>query len=247
MSYQLNNSSNLAEERDFVGKKKFTLDSDIYDFTIKVAYVTKSVSGALALNVVLDDGQGNEMKNTIYFTTNAANGTRTYYIDKNDKSEQPLPGYSVANAICVFGAKMKLDNALTKIQQKAVKIWNSEAKKEVPTEVDVITPLTGAKVKMAVQEVIEDATSKNATTGKWEPNGKVRTINDITKVMRSSDSFTMVEAKAKAEEAVFAPSWLEANKGKPYDKSTGQKAAGSSGGAGAGASIDDDDDDDLFD
>lgn len=241
----MNNSTNLADERDVVGKKKFTLDSNIYDFIIKVAYISESNSGALAMNLVLDDGQGNQMKETVYFTTNTANGNRNYYIDKNDKSEQPLPGYSIANAVCVFGAKMKLDTALTKLQKKSVKIWNKEAKGEVPTEVDVITALTGQRVACAVQEIIEDAQSKNTTTGKYEANGKTRTKNEIKKVMRSDDRFTMAEARAKAEESTFAPSWLDANKGETWDVSTGKKASGGSAGASTDAS--DAEDDDLFD
>jgi hypothetical protein len=212
-----------------------TFASDVYDGTIKVAYLGKSAtagSEAVSVTIVADFG-GKEYRETVYVTNSKG---ETSFVDKNDaKVKRVMGGYTTVNQLCMFTNGQPLD--AQEEEPKVVKIYDFDLKKDVNREVSTIACLTGAPIKVAILRQIEVARKPNAQ-GVYEDTDKTRTINLIDKVFFPEDGRTMSECENEAESAEFLNAWLERNKGKDRDK-TNRKAAGAGtgapGAAGAGA------------
>lgn len=226
----LKTESDIKQETDNAGGG-FILPSDLYDFTIALAYVKPADSGALGLFLELKTDDGKTLKTSMYMTSGTAKGGKNY--SEKDGVKTYLPGFNQANGLCLLTIGKEIGDLET--EEKVVKLYDYNAKSEVPTKVQALTDLHGKRIKAGVLEQKVNKTKKNEVTKQYEPTGETRQENEVDKFFRAEDGFTVAELRASAEKAEFMEVWVEKNKGKVRDKTKG--AAGTAGapkGAAAG-------------
>ena len=198
----------------------FAWESGVYDATVKMVYLNQSASEAVSFNVILEKNGGNfsELRENFWIKSGKAKGNKTYYT--KDGKDYPLPGYSIANSMCVAITGESLPKCMESAEKKQVNVWNPELKKEAPTERPVIMSLVGKPVKVAVHQVIEDRQAKN-DKGEYVPTGASRTVNQC-KFFGNAEGKTAEEITNKEPAARF-DKWAQKNTGTVIDKSTGKK------------------------
>lgn len=223
--FKLNENVVQEEEIDSLGGG--LLDSALYDFKIEMAYLSKVKSGAMQVNLTFKTKESKTLRERGFISSGDAKGNKFTYTDKEGK-ERPLPDFAKLDTLC----KLAIGKSLQELEpeQKTIKVYDPELKKEVPTQVPVLMDLIGADITAGVLRVVEDKTSKDST-GAYTPTGETRETNIIDKYFRTEDKLTVAEIKAEATEAAFYGKWEEKNKGKVVNKAKG--VAGNSGTAGA--------------
>ena len=198
----------------------FAWESGVYDATVKMVYLNQSASEAVSFNVILEKNGGNfsELRENFWIKSGKAKGNKTYYT--KDGKDYPLPGYSIANSMCVAITGESLPKCMESAEKKQVNVWNPELKKEAPTERPVIMSLVGKPVKVAVHQVIEDKQAKN-DKGEYVPTGTSRTVNQC-KFFGNAEGKTAEEITNKEPAARF-DKWAQKNTGTVIDKSTVKK------------------------
>lgn len=214
----------LEQSEDRLGGGYRAFDTDIYTGTVKMAYAGKSAGGAQNVTVIV--GLGNrEYRETIYITNKKG---EHWYTDKEDpKKKQPLPGFTTMNDLCLVCTGKELAEQDT--EEKMVKIYDYEAKKELPKSVEVLVELLGKPVSLAIVQQLENKSEKQGND--YVPVAETRTTNLIEKVLDPDSKMTVFEATHNATESVFWDSWVERNKGQVRDKRT-IKDDGSTGSSG---------------
>lgn len=223
MLAKLKTNDNIKNETDSIGGSR-TIESQLIDLTITMAYLKTADSGALSVNLVLEGPNKEELKQTFWVTSGNAKGNKTTYTDKKG-DEQYLPGFLVANSVPLLSIGKELSEL--EPETKTITLYNSTAKAEVPTQVPVLTELLGQKITAGVIKQTVDKTTKDAA-GVYQPTGETRDENEIDKFFRTSDHLTTAEIRAGATEAVFYTTWGTKNTGVTRDKST-KDAAGKAG------------------
>lgn len=223
----LTSDDSIANERDSVGSGG-VFESGIRAFKIVHAYIIQAASEAKGIVLSLKDADGKELRSTQYMTSGKAKGGTNFYIDK-DGQKQYLPGFNLANSLCLLTVGKEISQLST--EQKVVGVYNKEAKQEVPTKVDMLVDLLGQDILVGVLKQIVDKTKKNDATGEYEATGETREENEIDKFFRARDRMTTAEIRAQATEAVFATTWETKWTGKERNKSKGAKAGGGVAGA----------------
>lgn len=212
----------LEETTDRVGGGFEPLPSGIYDATIKIAFAGESKKGAQSITLHCDIN-GAEFRNTVYIT-NAAG--ENFYVDKDDKTKKhQLPSFTLIDDICLLASGEGLADQET--EEKVVKIYNFDEKREIPTGVPTLVALTGGKVKLAIQREIVDVEKKDGS-GKYQPTGKTRAQNNIEKAMEIESGRTVNEYRNEIEEPEFMTTWDKRNTGK--DRNKAKNASGDAGG-----------------
>lgn len=201
----------LEETQDRLGGYS-PFDTDIYTGKIKMAYADKSDGGAQNVNLVIDMG-GKEYRETVYVTNKKG---ENFFLNKEDKTKKvPLPGFVIIDDICLVTTEKPL--ADQDVEEKVVKLYDYEAKKEIPKTVPVLTGLLGKEVSLAIVRQLENKNVKNGA-GAYEATAETRESNVISKVFHTPTKMTMVEARNGNEVGTFWDSWLERNKGQISDK-----------------------------
>lgn len=227
----LKTDSSIAGEKDVLGGAG-VLDSDLYGLTITMAFLQESSGGALALNITAKTEDGRDFKSQQYITGGKEKGQKNYYEDR-DGQKQYLPGFLIANSLAMLTTGKELSELDT--EEKVVKIYNFDAKAEVPTKVPVVVDLIGQKINAGI---IRQTVNKKVKgdDGQYHKTADTRDENEIDKFFCAKENFlnmTTSEIKAKAEKAEFAAKWLEKNKGKTRDRT--EKVEGGKAGAPAKA------------
>ena len=230
----LTTDSSIANEKDSIGGGSRVIESGIYTFTIQHAYIGKSTGSAISLNLNLKTEDNKELKQQLWITSGTAKGGKNYYIDKNG-DKQYLPGFVMANSLCLLTLGKEISELDT--EQKVISLYNTEAKAEVPTKVDMLMDLIGKEITAAVFKQIVDKNKKNESTGAYEPTGETREENELDKFFRASDKKTTAEIRAQAEEATFVHTWEKKYAGQTRDKSKGAGGANGTAGAPKAASV----------
>jgi len=202
----------------------FIWESGVYDTTVKMVYLNQTASEAVWFNVILEKNSGNfsELRENFCVRSGKVKGNKTYYT--KDGKDYPLPGYAIANSMCVAVTGESLAKCMESAEKKTVNVWNPELKKEAPTERPVIMSLVGKSVKVAIHQVIEDRTAKN-DTGDYVPTGESRTVNQC-KFFGNAEGKTAEEITSN-ESATRFDKWARKNTGTVIDKSTGKKGGNS--------------------
>ena len=231
---RLQEDTTIQHETDSLGGGFGPLDTGLYDMTVNQAYYTNSKGGALALNLHCSGANNESLKQVLWVTSGTAKGGRNYYMDKNQE-KQYLPGFIIANAIALLGAKKKIGELPT--ESKTIMLYNSDPtiKKEVPTAVDMVVGLLGKTVTMGVMRQTIDKTKLNDATGQYDATGETRDENEIVKVFRASDGKTVAEIIAKSDTAEFKQKWHDKWAGVTKNKSAGTGAKAGMPGMSAGA------------
>lgn len=222
----------MAGEKDTVGGFG-PKESGAYGATIDYAFVTKSAGGAWGLSLQFTlDGDSHKHREVIYFTSGTAKGGKNTYKDKNG-ADQYLPGWLAVDSLsqCAIG---KPFDKLADPENKTIKLYNFDAKKEVPTPVDMHMELVGARVTLGLLHTIEDKNVKN-DAGAYVPSGDTREQNNVDKFFTDGVRLTSTEKKAGVTEEAFVKTWLEKNEGKVKNNAKGAAAGGTAGAPKAGA------------
>jgi len=214
---------------DTLGGGSFTRDTGLYPMKAEVAYLDKSSGGALSLNLHMSviGGDNRLVKQTLYLTTNDKNGNKNYYLSKKTGGKVLLPGRSMAEHIAAILTGQPM--AQLTPEERTIKLWNFEAKAEVPTQVNSIPEMVGQKILVGLHKCVENK-RKEASPGKWVDTNEKREFNEIHKVFYP-DGFSVTERKAEAEAAVFVNTWSGKNDA-DYVRDTFKTVEGSAAKAG---------------
>ena len=220
----LSTDSSITEEKDSVGSSG-PLDSGLYTATIALAYVTKSAGGAMGLVLNLKTEAGREIRQTLWMTSGTAKGGKNYY--EKDGVKNYLPGFLLAQSLSLLAAGKEVSDLDT--EEKVVKLYDYEAKAEVPTKVQMVMELLDKPILVGVIKQIVDKNIKDGQ-GNYVPSGETREENEIDKFFRASDKKTTAEIRAKLEEADFINVWTAKHTAEfVKNKAKGAGAAGTAG------------------
>ena len=216
----LETKAGVEGEKDILGGGG-ALDSGLYDLTIKVAYVTTSSGGALALNTIFDYN-GKEVRQQFWMTSGNDKGNKNTYT--KDGKEFYLPGFITANSLALLTVGKEISQL--DLEEKTIKLYDFEAKGEVPTKVQVFTELTGQTITAGIQKQTVD---KNIDSGQvdgngrkiYVPSGETRDINEVVKFFRADDGLTVPEIEAQVTEAKFKNDWENKFAGKTINRAKG--------------------------
>ncbi len=219
-------TDNLEEAEDRLGGGSDPLPTDLYDATVKIAYAGASPAGAHNVTVILDI-DGREVRETVYITNKKG---ENFYPDKADPSKRnPLPGYTTIDDLCLLTTGEPLTEQAT--EEKVVKVYDFDQRKEVPTPVPVLGALTGQKIKVGLLREITDKQKKD-DSGVYRNTGQTRTQNVIDKFFHAESMRTVVEYRREVMTPEFHDAWKTRNAGKDKDRSSAAK--GGTGTTGTG-------------
>ena len=204
------------------------LETGVYTGTVKLAYAGKSqISDAQKVAVHIDIN-GTEFREDFYVTNR--NGENSYQDKRDPKKKHPLPGFSMIDDLCLVTTGFGL--ADQDIEEKVIKLYDFEAKRETPQNVPVLVDLLNQPITVAIVKQTVDKRQK-ADSGEYVATGETRDENVAEKFFHVDTRRTVTEIKAGIEEATFIDKWEAKNAGKTRNKSTGGE--GRSGAPGAAA------------
>lgn len=205
------------------------LDSDLYTGTVKLAYAGKAASGAQSVTVVIDFG-GREYREAFWITNKAG---QNFYADKNDpKKKQPLPGFTSVDDLCLLTTGLPLEDQ--DVEDKVIKIYDFEQKKDLPTNVPVLVQVIGKPISAAILKQVVDKQKKD-DRGEYRNTGETREENIVDKFFHADSARTVSEIRDGKETGIFAGRWVEKNKGTVRNKAKGSEGkAGVPGGGTSG-------------
>lgn len=215
-------TKNLEAPKDSLGGFS-VLESGIYLAKIKAVYITMSKNNAMAANVIADI-DGREYREQLWVTN--ANG-ENWYVNKKTGHKVALDGFTQLNDICLCATGKELCDMET--EPRMFNIYNTEAKKEVPTEVPTIVELIGKEVRLGIMKETVNKRVKGAD-GNYVDSNETRDENHINKVFHAEKRLTVNEARAGKTEPVFYDKWLAKNEGQTRNRA---KTVGSTPSAGA--------------
>jgi hypothetical protein len=219
----------IEKEIDSVGGNG-PVDSGLYGSTITMAYRHQSASGAHALVLHLATEGGRELRETIYFTSGTKKGGK-HYSEKNGVRHY-LPGFNLVNGLCLLTVAKNLSEleAVTKV----VPIYSYDDKKEMPTEVPVLTDLLGQEIIAGVIKLTENKPVRT-DAGEYvdSPDGATRDKNTIDKFFRAKDQLTTAEIMAGETEPGFYTTWGDKHNG--VTKNTVRAVSGAAANSAFGA------------
>lgn len=208
------------QSNERIGGGGYIWKSGVHKATIKMVYMNQAKSGAVSFNIVMENAEGQTMKEAMYIRSGKAKGNKTFY-EKEGKA-YPLPGYASAESLCIAAVGKQLPEVLDAVEKKTVKIYDFDAGKEMPQERPVPMELINTAITVAVVEQLEDKNKKDSS-GNYVPTGETRQTN-ASRFFGNADGFTAEEITAKAEEATKFDAWAEKNAGKVVDKTTAGKS-----------------------
>ena len=188
------------------------LNSDIYIATVKNFFAGESKGGAMSLTLIADVGGGKEYRETVYITNKQK---ENYFIQKGSGKKSPLPGFTVANDICLIATGKELNELET--EEKIVKVWDPETKTEQPKSVPVVTEVIGQKVALGILRQLENKNEKGSD-GEYHPTPETRESNIIDKVFHPEAKMTVAEARDGKKTSEFWDAWLKKNQGQTRDR-----------------------------
>ena len=214
----------LEEATDNAGFSKY--DSNIYPAVIKAAYAGKSEGGAHNVTLLLDL-DGKPYTETIYITNKKG---ENFFLNKQDPTKKvPLPGFTIIDDLCWVTSEKPL--AAQDTEERVIKLYNYEERKEIPTKVEMLVDLIGLNLDVAILKSTQNKKKKSEATGLYEPIAETQEVNNIEKVFHQETGLTMVEIRKELKEPDFRNTWLSRNKGVTKDKT--EKVAAGAGTAGA--------------
>lgn len=220
------NSEGLEKTKDVTGGG-FTLETGVYQGKVKVAYAGKSAQGAASVTVIFVSDSGKELRETVYVTSRTG---QNYYHPKNKDGSRdttkkvPLPGFTIIDDLCLAITGKPLCEQST--EEKVVKMWDKDAKAELPKNVQVLDELTEGVVTLAIWKNLENKSEQRGDV--FVPIADTRDTNNIEKVIHTESGMTIVEARDNLD-ATFAKTWGEKNTGITRDKREIKDGAGAAG------------------
>lgn len=194
----------ITNEQDVLGGGS-VFESGLYNAVVSLAYMGVSDGGATSVTVHLKTAEGREIRETHYVTSSTAKGGKNYYTTK-DGEKKYLPGFNLMNSLSLLTVAKDLANLQP--EEKVVNLYSFDAKKEVPTKVQVLVELLDKPICVGLLKQTVDKKTKNQA-GEYVPTGDTREENTMDKFFRASDRKTTAEIRAGAAEGTFAAQWAE--------------------------------------
>jgi len=204
-------------------------ESGLYPVEITMAFLEKKASGAVFLNIFAKGDNGQDYREGLCIASGDAKGNKNFYTTQSGEKKY-LPGFNHANSLALLTVGKEIAELTT--EMKIVNVYSPAASKEVPTEVEVIMDLLGQRAIFGIQKQIVTKDVKNESTGKYEPSGETREVNELDKIFREKDKMTTAEILARAEEPAFYATWDKKWTGNTRNK---VPAANDANGGSAGA------------
>ena len=202
----------LQESQDRLGGIQ-VFNTDIYIGTIKALYAGVSSGGATSVTLIAVIN-GKEYTETLYVTNKDG---KNWFPNKQDPTKKvPLPGFTVVDDICLIATGEPL--AAQETEEKVIKVWDSEAKKEMPKSVPMIIAALGKPIALGIQKSLANKQKKEGT--EYVPIAETREENHIDKIYHPELKLTVAEARAGQDVAQFWDAWLLKNKDQVRDKRT---------------------------
>lgn len=212
----LSYSQDVKQAEDRVGASYSVPESGVYPATIKHAYLSTSKNGANAINFEFDLGNGQTHREAMYVTNR--NGQNFY--EKNGEKHY-LPAFIHADAISLFTTGSPLSEQTS--SPKIINLYNNEHKKEIPTEVPMLTAFLGKEVKLGIVKELSYKQEYNQTTGQYENTTDTRETASVNYVFSPKDERTVNEVKAQKPDAEFITKWKEKWEGVVKDSTKNAK------------------------
>ena len=207
-----------GQDEDFIPGGSFVLDTGVYPMQIELAYLGQSTRGAMSVTVWLKEVNGNRThRETFYVTSGKDKGGLNTFTDKSGK-KRLLPGMESMNQLATICTGNPL--SAQKPEEKTVKLWDFQERKELPKKVPVLTGLLQQPVLVCITKRREN--KRQNVGGDWINTNEVREFNEASKFLYPS-GHTVAEKKA-GEAAEFRDTWQSkfgpdyvADKFKPVD------------------------------
>lgn len=201
-------------------KQKRTVDSGVYQGTVKNAFISKSAGGATSVSLEVKLDSGKTIFETIYVTNREGNNTY-----EKDGVIGYLPGFLTVNQIVLFATGKDLFELESELEERIVKQYDSKAGKQVDKPAMVIVPLLEQPILVAIKEVRENKT-KAGDGNKRITLAEDRVYNTIDKVFHPSTFHTQAELE-QDKEATYIDTWKKDNEGKLDDRYKSVESANS--------------------
>lgn len=201
-------------------KQKRTVDSGVYQGTVKNAFIGKSAGGATSVSLEVKLDSGKTIFETIYVTNREGNNTY-----EKDGVIGYLPGFLTVNQIALFTTGKDLYELEPELEERIVKQYDSKAGKQVDKPAMVIVPLLEQSILVAIKEVRENKT-KAGDGNKRITLAEDRVYNTIDKVFHPSTFHTQAELE-QDKEATYIDTWKKDNEGKLDDRYKSVESANS--------------------
>ena len=201
-------------------KQKRTVDSGVYQGTIKNAFIGKSAGGATSVSLEVKLDSGKTIFETIYVTNREGNNTY-----EKDGVIGYLPGFLTVNQIALFATGKDLYELESDLEERIVKQYDFTAGRQVDKPAMVIVPLLEQSILVAIKEVRENKT-KAGDGNKRITLAEERVFNTIDKVFHTSTFHTQAELEQN-KEAAYLESWKKDNDGKLDDRYKSVESANS--------------------
>ena len=201
-------------------KQKRTVDSGVYQGTVKNAFIGKSAGGATSVSLEVKLDSGKTIFETIYVTNREGNNTY-----EKDGVIGYLPGFLTVNQIVLFATGKDLFELESELEERIVKQYDSKAGKQVDKPAMVIVPLLEQPILVAIKEVRENKT-KAGDGNKRITLAEERVYNTIDKVFHPSTFHTQAELE-QDKEATYIDTWKKDNEGKLDDRYKSVESANS--------------------
>lgn len=201
-------------------KQKRTVDSGVYQGTVKNAFIGKSAGGATSVSLEVKLDSGKTIFETIYVTNREGNNTY-----EKDGVIGYLPGFLTVNQIVLFATGKDLFELESELEERIVKQYDSKAGKQVDKPAMVIVPLLEQPILVAIKEVRENKT-KAGDGNKRITLAEDRVYNTIDKVFHPATFHTQAELE-QDKEATYIETWKKDNEGKLDDRYKSVESANS--------------------
>ena len=205
------NGNNLFDDNT---RTSTVLDSGLYQGVLKYLYFTESASKAIAANLVIDiNGLARNFtlwisyKNGVLFKENPQTHQKEY-----------LSNYKKINALAFCATGKPLDQ-LTQ-EEKTIKIFNRETRKEEPTQAMCIVELINKPICIGLKKVNHHVEQKQLD-GSYLPTDKTVFINDIDKFYNTEGKIAQEISSGSPRE--YADKWLKNNKGRVFEENMSNK------------------------
>ncbi len=235
MNFQNLTTDGLEETQDRLGGFQ-VLSSGVFLGKIKAAYAGTSATSKAQSVTVLADFAGKEYRETFWLTN--GKGENFWINTKANNTKVALPGFTHVNDLCLVTTNKPLSQQST--EEKVMLVYDKDAKKEIPTSVQMLVELIGKEVSFGILKQIE-AKQKKDSGGNYvdalDDNGMLETreVNVTDKIFHHPSNLTVSEAQQGITAATFHPAWSEKNTGVTRDKTKGKGgAAGAAQGGKAG-------------
>jgi hypothetical protein len=226
----------------------FNPDSGLYPMIIDVAYQSKSKGGAQAINIHLksaDPAKQVSLRQTLWVTSGDEKGNLPYFMGgKNKDKKIPLPDYQTFEQICMICVPGTKPDELAE-EEKTLKLWNSEMRAEVPTEVMTLPQLKDQTFLAGIRKCRENKRVPKEPGSKiYVPVNEERVFSELHRVF-FPNGFSVEEKAADADAPEFAKTWKKKHTS-DYVYDTYKEVTGAAGtpaaaaASAAAAAIDDD-------